>query len=199
MQRALAPKSQVTEVARFVRQCGGEVKHADVLEFVAHLNGAANWNALTKTGKQADQQVTPEAAPQRPGEREVDKNATKVIFISATMFDESEPWFLANSLGTHPETGAPEFQNDRELEEDELKAIQEQGIVVGALVCYPRADQWGLPDVAIRLGMLDWLYVEQSMSTCKASEFELYPEDMGDDSPTVCVLTVRIPKTFNIQ
>lgn len=215
MQRRLAPTRQVEEVARFVRASGGIPKHSAVLELVARLNGAANWNELERKGP-AD---TPEKAVSKPGAhlprggqqsqkapraekayvvdaqshiRDVDNLTTQVLFIGTNMFDESEPWFLMadNEMRSHM---------SRELSDEELLILGQQGVVVSAVVEHPRVDRYGIPDVAVTSGLLEWLHDEQGMFTCRPEQFELYSEDTGDDSPAFCILEVRLPKQLAFQ
>lgn len=193
MQRALAPKHQVSEIARFVRQCGGAPKHSEVLELVARLNGAHNWNALQNRGPQTSVEDLAASEPAKPGFREVDTQATQVVFIGTTMFDDDEPWFLMAALG------GGNFERGRELEDAELELLQREGVAVEGLVCHPRADRYGLPDVAFTRGLLEWLHDEQGISSCVANRFELFSEDTGDDSPATCVLTMRLPTRFTLR
>lgn len=48
MMRALTPKKQAELLTEFMTQCGASAAHTQVLELVARLNGAPNWNALQK-------------------------------------------------------------------------------------------------------------------------------------------------------
>lgn len=194
MQRALAPKGQVQEIARFVRQCGGQPKHSEILELVARLNGAHNWNALSHRAAPSEcAQPNAASEPENAGFREVDTLATNVLCIGTTMFDEEEPWFLMADVG------GGYFERERELDDEELDILQREGVVVEGLVLHPRVDRYGTPDVAITRGFLEWLHQEQGLSTCSSERFELYSEDTGDDSPATCVLTVRLPKRFDIR
>ncbi|MDO8418088.1 MAG: hypothetical protein Q7S87_17980 [Agitococcus sp.] len=46
MFRSVNPKNQVALIEAFVKTSGGTAAHTKVLELVAQLNGAANWNAI---------------------------------------------------------------------------------------------------------------------------------------------------------
>lgn len=192
MQRALTPKRQVAEISSFVAQTGGSVKHSEVLELVARLNGAANWNALQGKGqKESPQKEAPAIAPEpEPASaRSVDFLTYSTIHIGTTMFDEEVPWQLLRA--TDP--GECNFEPSRDLTDDEVTLLQSHAVVTEAIVVHPRTDRYGLPDVALHLGLLEWLHNEQGLSTVKRSEFELYSEDSGDDTPSSCILTVRMP------
>lgn len=53
MQRKLNPQAQVEAVDAFVRAAGSTPKRAEVLELVARLNGAANWNELERPPRES--------------------------------------------------------------------------------------------------------------------------------------------------
>lgn len=193
MQRALTPKRQVAEILSFVRQLGVTPKHSEVLELTARLNGAANWNELqnkNESPKDPEPQVVAEPAA---GIRDVDVLTTEAVFIGTTMFDEEQPWSLMRSCGMYA------FEPVRELTTEEVNLLLREGVAMEASVAYPRCDRYGLPDVAVASGFLEWLHAEQGISSCHPSRFELFSEDTGDDSPATCVVTMRLPKRFSIR
>lgn len=58
MQRNLNPKAQAELVEKFLAANGATAQHTQVLELVAHLNGAANWNALERPKKARESAFT---------------------------------------------------------------------------------------------------------------------------------------------
>lgn len=64
---------------------------------------------------------------------------------------------------------------------------------------HPRTDPYGLPDVALTRGLLEWLHEEQALATVCPEDFELYSYDSGDDSPSFCILEVRLPRQLDIH
>lgn len=190
MQRALAPKRQVEEIDRFVREAGGTPKRAQLLELVARLNGAPNWNELQARKPSAQNAPAAPHVPQKAGERDVDVHTTQVVFIETTMFDDEEPWYLSVPVGRSQAL----FERGRELTHEELELLKRHGVVMEAEMTHPRVDRYGTPDEAITAGFMSWLHDEQGLSTCRAGRFELYSEDSGDDSPATCLLTIRLPK-----
>jgi hypothetical protein len=194
MQRALTPKRQVTEVAKFLRQCGGQAKHSEILELVARLNGAQNWNALDGRNRQEEGPAAPAGATEAKHECESEQLSFDVLHIGVAMFDDEEPWSLIVKAGDDGE-----FEQVRELEDTELQFIQQNGRISGASVKYPRSDRYDIPDVASVRGFLDWLQEEQGLSSYKEGSLEFFSEDTGDDSPATCVLTVQVPVHHSIR
>lgn len=193
MQTPLAPAQQANEIARFVRDCGGNPEHQKVLELVARLHGAATWDAMEARHQEEAGAIATNNQAEAAGEREVDILTSHVLFIGAAMF-EDEPWYLMRN-----KDGVLDFERQREITAEELALLELQGVVVEALVRHPRTSHWGLPDVALLDGMLHWLHVEQGFATCRAGSFGLFSEDTGDDSSTSCVLTVRLPNRFHLS
>lgn len=52
MQRKQTPANQVELIDAFIRSSGAQAKRADLLELVARLNGAANWNELERPARE---------------------------------------------------------------------------------------------------------------------------------------------------
>lgn len=190
MQRPLAPKRQVEEIDRFVRACGGAPKRSELLELVARLNGAPNWNALTAR-KAADTEAdeSPQAVSTLAGIREVDVNATRVVFVETIMFDEEAQWHFSHPVGR----SSLMFERGRALTAQELVTLQREGIVMEAQMLHPNVARYGTPDEAVTPGFLRWLRQEQGLSSCDEGRFALYTEDSLDDTPATCLLTVRVP------
>jgi len=127
------------------------------------------------------------------GEKHIDLSQADTLVVGVTMFDEEAQWQLmlkSRSAGLVP---------DRDLSPDEIRLVQSVGVVVSASMKYPRADRYGFPDEATRIGFLTWLRTEQRLSSCKTARFRFRSKDRGDDSPMDCLLTVMMPKSPTLQ
>jgi hypothetical protein len=181
---------------------GLKPKRAELLELVAALNGAANWNALQGKKNKEKAAVPVAKAASTPQRRVRDYKSTDVpLYIGTTMFDEGAGLMLL--LPDPALVGG--FDEIGELDFDFISEVQVEGTVASAAVFYPDASRYDVPEYATRRGFHAWLEEEQLLHT--TGNIELYVEDLGDDSPARCQMTVyvskelrrRIYRSFDIQ
>lgn len=116
-----------------------------------------------------------------------DQPAFVLLTVATAMFDSEVGWhFVERSDDAEP------IYFGRELNQSQLEAL-ETGLVVAALMRYPRVDAYGMPDEATAAGMRHWVKQEMGFNPIKPDSFEFSGVEAGDDTPARCVLTIRIP------
>ncbi len=184
MQRPPAPKNQVAIVEEYLKGKGVQPKRSESLELVAHLNGAPNWNGLTRRTE------VPEAAPAVTPTaddfvRIVPKKHVPLV-VRTTMFDEETGFFLLM-----PSEDGTVYEEVGEFDGELFDQLVEQGTVIEAAIEYPNANKFGLPEYATRSGFATWLALEQGMF--RTADCALHTEDLNDDSMASCDLRVMVP------